>query len=87
MKKKTLKEWNKSNLDLAEYLGNTPCEIDQHLDYYIGECTAPKYLSYRFTQGGNAEDHESESDVGYYHTTSRFNNKYYYLGVLPEFKQ
>lgn len=81
---KTKKEWNKSGLDLTEYL-DEPCEINEELFNYILECTAPQYLDYGLGQTGEAEKHED--GVGYYMTVSFVNNKHFYLGILPEFVQ
>lgn len=39
---KTRKGWNKSNLDLKDYLPE-PCRIDEELHNYLGEIVAPKY--------------------------------------------
>ena len=86
---KTLKGWEESNLNLDEYL-KEPCEIDEELALYIGECVAPQYVSPEFTQGGDCEKTESNIDgeiIEYYMTTSSVNGKEFYLGILPEFKQ
>lgn len=82
--KKTRKGWEKSNLDLDKYL-TEPCEIDEELSLYIGECVAPTYYSDGLTQGGDPEKHEDS--IGFYMTTSIVNGKHFYLGILPEFKQ
>jgi len=87
--KKTRKEWGKSKLDLDKYL-TEPCEIDEELSLYIGECVAPKYCGGGFAQGGDPEKHEDSEDgepIGFYMTTSIVNGRHYYLGILPEFKQ
>ncbi len=89
MAKKTLKGWEKSNVNLDKYL-TEPCEIDEELSLYIGECVPPEYLGGGLTQGGDCEKHElSEKGkkIGYYMTTSIVNNKYFYLGILPEFRK
>lgn len=83
VKMKTKKEWENSNLDLDEYL-NEPCEIDEELDLYIGECVSPKYNSPLFTQCG--EPRYYEDGIGYFMTVSIVNGKHFYLGILPEFK-
>ena len=85
MKKKTYKDWQKSELDLDKYLGIGPCEIDEKLSNYIGSCTAPKYCSQGLIQGGDAE--KEEDGVLFYFTVSHVNDKNYYLGILPEFQQ
>ena len=89
MSKKTFKGWEKSNVDLDKYL-TEPCEIDEELSLYIGECVPPIYLDRTLTQGGDPEKHEDSEDgepIGFYMTTSVVNDKYFYLGILPEFKQ
>lgn len=91
MAKKTLKGWEKSNVDLDKYL-TEPCEIDEELSNYIGECVAPQYLGWEngLTQGGDPEKHEDSEDgepIGYYMTTLHINGKHFYLGILPEFRQ
>lgn len=55
MPKKTLKGWEKSDLDLDKYL-TEPCEIDEDLSLYIGECVPPQYLGGGLTQGGIVKD-------------------------------
>ena len=82
--KKTRKGWEKSNLDLDKYL-TEPCEIDEELSLYIGECVATTYCGGGLTQGGDPEKHEDS--IGFYMTTSIVNSKHFYLGILPEFKQ
>ena len=86
---KTRKGWEKSNLDLDKYLSE-PCEIDESLSLYIGECVVPRYLGGGLTQGGDPEKHEDCKNgkrIGFYLTTSHVNGKYFYLGILPEFRQ
>lgn len=85
--KQTFQEWENSLLDLDEFL-QAPCEIDEKLANYIGEVIAPAYLYKNLTQGGDAI-RSDELGVLYYMTVSRNKetNKFYYLGVLPEFKQ
>lgn len=82
---KTLKAWEKSNYRLDAYLGKIPCQIDEALALYIGECVAPQYCSPDFTQTGEP-DYEKYG-VECYITTSSVDGKYYFLGILPEFKQ
>lgn len=89
MPKKTLKGWEKSDLDLDKYL-TEPCEIDEDLSLYIGECVPPQYLGGGLTQGGDCERHEDSEDgepIGYYMTTRIVNGRHFYLGILPEFRQ
>lgn len=91
MKKKTLAGWEKSNVDLNEYL-TEPCEIDEELSNYIGGCVVPQYLGWGngLIQGGDPEKHEIQrtgTPIGYYMTTLHINGKHFYLGILPEFRQ
>ena len=87
---KTKTGWENSALDLDEYL-NEPCEIDEALSNYIGECVSPKYIDEGLTQGGDPIKHDGNPEngdlIGYYATTSTVNGKHFYLGVLPEFRQ
>lgn len=83
--KKTFKAWSMQNKDLDEFL--SPGDyIDERLCNYIGEIIPPAYCSKDFIQGCDA--FKSEDDVLFYMTVYRTNdNKYLYLGILPEFKQ
>lgn len=85
---KTFKEWENSNLDMDVYL-NEPCEIDEELYLDILECVPPYYLGDLAQQGGDAID-SFENDKGKkvltYMTVNSMNGKFFYLGILPEFK-
>lgn len=83
--KKTFKAWSMQDKDLDEFL--SPGDyIDERLCNYIGEIIPPAYCSKDFIQGCDAI--KSEDDVLFYMTVYRTNdNKYLYLGILPEFKQ
>ncbi len=85
---KTLKNWEKSNLDMDVYL-NEPCEIDEALYLDILECVPTHYSSEYAQQGGDAidsfEDHKGKK-VFTYMTVNSINGKFYYMGILPEFK-
>lgn len=85
MAKKTYKGWEKANVHLEAFLGEKPCEIDERLALYIGECTAPQYLSKDFTQTGEA--FTEKLGILHYMTVSHIDGRDYYLGILPEFKQ
>lgn len=91
--KKTFKKWEKSDLDLDDYLGEIPCEIDEELYNFIGECVAPQYLGGQngLVQGGDAFDSEDTGEdfeeIFTYSTCRQIGEKFYYLGILPEFKQ
>lgn len=88
---KTYKDWVKSQQDLKEFLGIEPCEIDFKLyddqlmcvppEYYIGNTFEVSML----LQVGEVYTHQN--GIPFYFTFKRTANKYYYLGILPEFKQ
>ena len=82
---KTLKGWQKSNVDLGEYLGNAPCRINEGLYNYIAECVPVTYCSEGFMQGGDCEF--IEDGVEFYMTGRYVDDKFYYLGILPAFQQ
>lgn len=83
--KKTFKQWVKQDKDLDDFL--SPGDyIDERLYNYIGEIIPPAYYSRDFIQGCDAI--KNEGDVLFYITAHRtVDNRYLYLGVLPEFKQ
>jgi hypothetical protein len=86
---KTYKEWEKSDLDLGEYLPY-PCEIDEDLHNYIAEIVPPHYCDNKLTQGGDCIEHldayyQSER-IGIYNTVGIVGDRFFYLGQLPEFK-
>ena len=88
---KTFEKWEKSGMPLVEYLVE-PCQIDEKLHYFLGECVAPKYLAKGLVQCGECENTDFAINnhylfVGHYMTTSFVNGKYFYLGILPEFKR
>lgn len=91
---KTKEDWNGSGLQLSEYMPE-PCEIDEELYMYIGEVVAPHYLGTDDLRGlmqggdpeGKVEGYYIEDDIFTYMTVSEVNDKYFYLGILPEFKQ
>lgn len=84
---KTLKQFenNESDQDLDEFL-QVGDEIDEQMYYHIG-CgyMAPQYDNGNIMQGGDACDKQKDG-IYTYMTVSRVQNKYYYLGILPEFK-
>lgn len=86
---KTYNDWEKSNIDLDKYLGEIPCEIDEGLFNYVGEAVAPLFIYDGFAQCGEVEFTKGErEDMISYHITCRIiEDKYYYLGILPEFQQ
>lgn len=82
---KTLKLWEKSGKDLEEFLSPDDW-ISEDLCNYIGEIIPPYYCSRDFVQGGDAI--KSEDNILFYCICYKTDdNRYLYLGVLPEFKQ
>lgn len=85
---KTLKAWEKSGLNITDYL-TEPCRINEELYYYIAESTSPSYSNSNVVQSGEAE--RSEGDWNeltlWYMTVSQIDGKFFYLGVLPEFEK
>lgn len=82
---KTLKGWERSNVDLGDYLGECPLRIDEDLYNYIGSCVPAQYCTCGYLQGGDCEF--IEDDVEFYTTCREVDGKFYYLGILPSFKQ
>lgn len=85
---KTLKDWEQSDLDLDKYLP-TPCEIDEELYLDILETVPPHYISDYAQQGGDPEDTikgRNGEKIYIYMTVKQIANRYFYLGMLPEFK-
>jgi len=85
MRKKTLKGWEKSGVNLDEYIGKTPCEVDEALFLYYAEVVSPQYDSGNFVQTGEASF--DVDGVLHYSSLSSFDGKYFYLGILPKFKK
>lgn len=82
---KTYKNWEKSNKDLDDFL-NPLEEIDEELYLYIIEIVPPYWCYGGF--GQNGEPTKKDKHCIYYRdTVMNVNGRYYYLGVLPEFKQ
>ena len=82
---KTLRQFEKQeNLDLTKFLGQ-PCEIDEEMySHIICGYVPPSYSGITIYQAGEAE--RSIAGIYHYMTVSHVNDKYWYLGVLPEFK-
>lgn len=80
---KTLLTWEVSNKPLHKYL-TIPCEINEDLYNYIIETTSPSYCLDGIIQDGEPMIHKE--DIPYYMTVSCVGFKYFYLGILPEFK-
>ncbi|WP_207425981.1 hypothetical protein [Pedobacter sp. SYSU D00535] len=88
MKKKTLKGWEKSGLNRRDYL-TEPCEIDEALYLDIAETVPVAYSNDGLIQNGEASRSErnDEWEEVYFHETAVYiGGKYFFLGVLPEFK-
>jgi len=85
-KMKKLKQFEKQEeLELKDYLAQ-PCEIDEEMyNHIICGYVPPSYSDANLYQAGEAE--REERGVYYYMTVSKSNNKYWYLGILPEFKE
>jgi len=85
---KTLKEWKQSKLDMDIFL-DTPCEIDEGFYLRILESVPVHYATEYATQGGDPvdsfENHKGKT-VYTYMTVRNVNGKFFYLGILPEFK-
>lgn len=93
---KTLKEWHESQLDLLDYLGTEPCEVDEDIYYDQLGAVSPAYLSHGLLQVGEPYTHD-ENNVPHYFTFKRMQYKhdpnggdvlhtFYFIGILPEFK-
>lgn len=80
---KTFKQWEKSGIDLDDFLQPMD-EVDERLYLYAGEIVAPKYCSNSLIQMGEA--HDKIHGIYHYMTFRNVGFKYYYLGILPEFK-
>lgn len=89
MRKKTYKGWLETTLDLDKYLAE-PCVIDSDLYHFILACAPFKSFSLGLIQGGDSEEHGETEDgepIEYYMTISEVDDRYFYLGILPEFRQ
>jgi len=81
---KTLKQFEDQELDLDEFL-NPMDEVDEELYLHAGEIAPPQYLRGKFVQMCDADD--TVNGVYHFMTFTNINNRFYYLGSLPEFKQ
>lgn len=79
-----MKNGRESGLDLNEYL-EEPCQIDEELHNYLGEVVSPQYCYDGLIQTGEASLSD-EFGVSRYMTSIFINRKYFYLGILPEFR-
>lgn len=82
--KKTYKGWEKSGLNLREYIPH-PTEIDISLWSHLAEVVSPHYCGHGVTQCGEPEIRKGSELM--YETVSSIDGRYFYLGVLPSFKE
>lgn len=87
---KTKLGWDESGLDLDVYMPE-PCEIDEALFWYICEVVPARYRDSSLCQGGDPltsspSFREDEEEVYRLMTVSEVGEKYFYLGVLPDFR-
>lgn len=82
--KKTLEKWEAGKeMDLEDYLQPMD-EIDYDLYAYSWAWVSPYWSSNGFIQWG--EPNNTINDVYYRMTFATVNERYYYLGILPEFR-
>ena len=81
---KTYEKWEESNLDLYLFLGNEPCEIDEGIFLHLLEAVSPYYFDGAFGQCGEAM--EMKNGITYRETVQSIENRYFYLGILPQFE-
>lgn len=87
---KTYEDWVKSQQDLENFLGEIPCEIDEDIYYDQLGALPPLYHDKGFQyhnifQVGEA--YTSIDGINQIMTFTESNNRFFYLGILPEFKQ
>lgn len=88
---KTLKGWENSEKDLDEYLTHEPCKINESLFRYICEQVPCAYAHHskerNLVQGLDPIDTIEEDGYGIatYITVTEIGEKFFYLGILPEF--
>ena len=79
---KTLEEWEKTKLDLLDFIKNGD-EIDWGIYEHIICCVcAPNYQDDTFAQCGEASF--ERNGTYYYMTVKNENHKYYYIGELAD---
>ncbi|TGE22807.1 hypothetical protein [Hymenobacter metallicola] len=82
---KTYDEWEATEVSLTQYL--QPCdEIDEELYDHMGGVVSPQYCTQRLLQSGEPE-REERGVMHYLSFMAREDGKYFYLGILPKFKQ
>lgn len=81
---KTNKQWEESGLDFHDFISPLD-EIDLEIYIHFAEIVAPQYCNNGLLQCGEAWD---EKDGVYrFETFTTIGDRFYYIGVLPEFKQ
>lgn len=82
---KTLKQFEKSEKNLEDFL--QPLDrIDWFLyEFILCGYVAPSFDNGTVGQAGEAE--KKEHNIYYYRTVMQTKDRYFYLGILPEFKQ
>ena len=83
MSKKTKKRWDKLNVDVDQYLCPMD-EVDEEMYEYFRDIVCAQYCDPYFLQVGEAAKANESTD--FHMTFARYDNKYYYLGELPAFK-
>lgn len=71
--------------ELDQFLCKFPCEVDEEMYNYFMDIVQPRYLDAGILQCG--ESSYEISGTYYYITFVEDDNKFWYLGILPEFKQ
>lgn len=80
---KTLLDFLESNLDFTDFVNNEPCEITEDLYDYFADILPPQFQDENLFQANEAEF--EMYDLLYYMTFSKTNEKYFYIGICPEF--
>jgi hypothetical protein len=79
---KTYQDWEKSELNLSEFLSEND-EIDYEIyEHILCEYCPPNYDDEIIGQCGEAWD--ERDGVFYYETVKQKDDKYFYLGILPD---
>lgn len=81
---KTLKQYHKSGFNFNDFIKPLD-EVDESLFRYIMDSVSAQYSSNKFSQAGEAE--YQEDGIFFYASFYQNENKIFYLGILPEFKQ
>ena len=93
---KTYKEWVESKLDLYDFLGEYPVEIDEDIFYDQLGAVSPAYYDFGLLQVGEPYTHLKSDNTEYgipaYCTIKIVTDKdyiyrYFYIGILPEFNK